>query len=272
MDALNEKDDRGEVSEGREGGEAADAPLPGVVKILAIPPFTTPARVRDLLGRYGSISRIYLKPEDAFQTISRAVDTGTRRCKRYREGWVEFSDVRDARSTVIALNGRPMSTGMRQERRGSMASYTWRLQMCEGMAWTDVNKDKAMRNRAREAIIKHDVAEASRMNKKYLELLDLKQQQDAARRRGDGEAGPAEPAGSTGLARPKHSDTTAEPLKQADTTSPAAATSAAASATRPARKSERKGRGDGYKQRHVKPLGANPIGKVQRPSLLDGLL
>jgi len=235
-----------------------DSTVPGIVKVLAIPPFTTPAKIRDLLGRYGSISRLYLQPEDSFQTVSRAIDTGTRRCKRYTHGWVEFSDIEDARATVIALDGRPMSTGMRQEKRGRMACYTWRLQMCEGMTWTDVNKDKAMRNRARDAIIKHDVAEASRMNKKYLELLDLKKKLD-------------------GMARKEEKETAAATAVTADATgvppSGAEHTESRQESLMPREKRKiRKLHESSYKQRRVRVLGSNPVGKGRKPSVLDGLL
>lgn len=44
-------------------GRQPSSSLPGIVYLSRVPPFMKPHKVKNLLSRYGSVGRIYLKPE-----------------------------------------------------------------------------------------------------------------------------------------------------------------------------------------------------------------
>lgn len=63
-----------------------------------------PAKIRQLLSKYGEIGRVYLAPEDSSIARKRKKYRGNKR-QNYTEGWVEFRDKSVARSVVEMING-----------------------------------------------------------------------------------------------------------------------------------------------------------------------
>ena len=52
-----------ENAKGSDRGGQPSASVPGIVYLSRVPPFMKPHKVKNLLSRYGSVGRIYLKPE-----------------------------------------------------------------------------------------------------------------------------------------------------------------------------------------------------------------
>ena len=49
------------------GGESSES-VPGIIYLSRVPPFMKPHKVKHLLSRYGSVGRVYLKPEGQFSS------------------------------------------------------------------------------------------------------------------------------------------------------------------------------------------------------------
>ena len=75
----------------------------GVVYLSRIPPFMKPQKVRDLLGRFGKIGRVFLAPEDP-KAHSKRVKYGGNKKRNFIEGWVEFASKKEARLCAETLN------------------------------------------------------------------------------------------------------------------------------------------------------------------------
>ena len=82
---------------------AAATAKTGVVFLSRIPPFMKPQKVRDLLGRFGKIGRVFLAPEDP-KTRSKRVKYGGNKKRNFTEGWVEFASKKEARLCAETLN------------------------------------------------------------------------------------------------------------------------------------------------------------------------
>jgi hypothetical protein len=83
------------------------ARLRGVVRIPHVPPFMKPSALRRRLEAFGTIERIFLRPEDA-ATRQRRIRSGGNRRVCYTEGFAEYTDKRIAKRVALSLNGTPM--------------------------------------------------------------------------------------------------------------------------------------------------------------------
>lgn len=145
--------------------------MPGIVRIIAIPPRATPKTLRELLERHAPVLRLYLKPEPEFNSATRAQETGKAQFTKYVDGYVEFPTDNHARYVCQALNGRQMSTGLRRERKSRFTRFQWRLVHMPAMNWVEINQERVDLNRTREAIIRAEMEELTKHNAEYLEKL-----------------------------------------------------------------------------------------------------
>ncbi|TNJ28262.1 hypothetical protein GMRT_14470 [Giardia muris] len=145
--------------------------MPGIVRIIAIPPRTTPKTLRELLERHAPVLRLYLKPEQEFNSVARAQETGKGQFTKYVDGYVEFPTDNHARYVCQALNGRQMSAGLRRERKSRFTRFQWRLVHMPTMNWVDINQERVDLSRTREAIIRAEMEELTKHNAEYLEQL-----------------------------------------------------------------------------------------------------
>lgn len=77
----------------------------GVCYLSRIPRFMQPKKVKELLGRYAEVGRVFLVPEDPKITARRKKERNIRKTN-YVEGWVEFKDKKQAKALAEYLNTR----------------------------------------------------------------------------------------------------------------------------------------------------------------------
>lgn len=75
----------------------------GVIYLSRIPPRLSPTKIRQLLGPYGTVLRIFLAPEST-ATYHRRIKSGGSRKKQFTEGWIEFEDKKVAKKVAVMLN------------------------------------------------------------------------------------------------------------------------------------------------------------------------
>lgn len=79
----------------------------GIVYVSRIPPHMKPMKLKQLLGAYGAVGRVYCAPEDPALRRLRKAKKGNSG-KNFSEGWVEFEDKADAKRVALLLNGQQM--------------------------------------------------------------------------------------------------------------------------------------------------------------------
>lgn len=52
------------------GDESSSKTVAGIIYLSRVPPFMKPHKVKHLLSRYGSVGRVYLKPEGQFNSVT----------------------------------------------------------------------------------------------------------------------------------------------------------------------------------------------------------
>ncbi|XP_017084590.1 pre-rRNA-processing protein esf2 [Drosophila eugracilis] len=107
----------------------------GIIYISNIPKHMNVMRLREILGEFGTIGRVYLQPEK----LSSAKAKKNKR-KRYNihftEGWVEFESKRVAKQIVPLLNNKQISTRKKSQFYDSL----WSMKYLPRFKWVHLTE------------------------------------------------------------------------------------------------------------------------------------
>ncbi|KAI5950380.1 ESF2 [Candida theae] len=139
----------------------------GVCYLSKIPPYMKPAKLRSVLSRFGSIDRIFLKPEDA-SIYHKRVKYGGNKKKRFTEGWIEFVNKKDAKLCAQTLNGNKLG--------GKKTSYYYddiiNIKYLSGFKWMDLTQQIAKENEVRQAKLVLDLSQQNKFNKAFVHNVE----------------------------------------------------------------------------------------------------
>jgi ESF2/ABP1 family protein len=164
----------------------------GVVYLSRVPPGLDVGIVRSVLGRCGTLGRVWLRAEAREHVDSRRI-LGGRRNAGFSDGWVEFSRASDAETAVVLLHGQPMTGATRK---GKFQNDLWCLKFLPGFVWDDLVEEVCGTRRERLLRVKSEVAAARRERafvEEKAELARVMKRDDQARAGAD-----AEMAGDSG--------------------------------------------------------------------------
>ncbi|MES1911458.1 MAG: hypothetical protein MHM6MM_003882 [Cercozoa sp. M6MM] len=124
----------------------------GVVYLPSLPPFMQPSRVRDLLGQHGTVTRVYLAPQEQ--------KTAKKKTKRvhYTDGWVEFEHKKQAKRVAKMLNGQQIGG----PRRSRFYYDTWNIKYLSGFKWSQLTARVAEESHERDLKVREAMREARR--------------------------------------------------------------------------------------------------------------
>ncbi|KAI5970567.1 ESF2 [Candida margitis] len=139
----------------------------GVCYLSKIPPYMKPSKLRSILSRFGSIDRLFLKPEDA-SIYHKRVKYGGNKKKRFTEGWIEFVNKKDAKLCAQTLNGNKLG--------GKKTSYYYddiiNIKYLKGFKWLDLTQQIAKENEIRQAKLALDLSQQNKFNKAFVHNVE----------------------------------------------------------------------------------------------------
>jgi ESF2/ABP1 family protein len=139
----------------------------GVVYMSRIPPFMKPEKVRYLLSKYGEIGRIYLAEENKKVSETRKKLGGNKK-KNYTEGWIEFSNKKDAKNVAMMLNAQPMG--------GKKSNYyhddIWNLKYLSGFKWIHLTEQLAYEKKERTKREAMEISQAKKEINLYVKNVN----------------------------------------------------------------------------------------------------
>jgi ESF2/ABP1 family protein len=106
----------------------------GIVYMTRVPPTVGPGAVRGMLSQFGTILRVFFKPESD-ESLRRRRQKSKSSARRYEGGWIEFSDKRHAKKCAVVLNGQSM--GLNTTAR-HLRDDIWMLQYLSKVKWNDL--------------------------------------------------------------------------------------------------------------------------------------
>lgn len=135
----------------------------GVVYLSKIPPYMKPAKMRQILSRFGEVDRLFLKKEDSTKYKKR-VKYGGNKKDMYEEGWAEFIKKRDAKICAETLNGNILG--------GKKGNYyhddIMNVKYLSGFKWNDLTDQISREHESREAKLHIEVEQSKKLNKTFI--------------------------------------------------------------------------------------------------------
>lgn len=139
----------------------------GVVFIARVPPHMKPNKMQSLFEAYGRVTRLFLQEEDA-TVAKRRKAAGGNGSRQFREGWIEFEDMKLARRIAESLNNTPIG--------GKKSSFyhddLWNLKYLKGFTWDNLTEMQACAKRASEAKLQAAMLQSKRQNAEFSELVE----------------------------------------------------------------------------------------------------
>ncbi|KAK9448818.1 uncharacterized protein V1518DRAFT_418308 [Limtongia smithiae] len=169
----------------------------GVIYLSRIPPYMKPAKVRQLLSRFGALGRVFLAPEDA-KSYAKRVRFGGNKKRCYVEGWVEFIDKKQAKLCASTMNGNIIG--------GRKGSYYYddilNMKYLPKFKWHNLTEQIAYENQSRQAKLRAEITQAAKENKAYVRNVERAKMIDNMKRKRREKAGKAETDGGAAAEEP----------------------------------------------------------------------
>ncbi|ODV90811.1 hypothetical protein CANCADRAFT_111232 [Tortispora caseinolytica NRRL Y-17796] len=150
----------------------------GIVYISRIPPYMKPTKLRHILSRFGEVDRIYLAPEDPKAYKARVKNGGNKK-KSYSEGWAEFTRKKDAKTAALALNGNIIG--------GKKSSFyhddILNVKYLHKFKWHHLTEQTAYEARVRQARLRSEVAQATKLNKTFIANVEKAKEVEAIKKK-----------------------------------------------------------------------------------------
>jgi ESF2/ABP1 family protein len=156
----------------------------GVIYIARVPPRMTPTKLKSLLQDFGTVTRVYLVPEDAARR-KRRKQNGGNGSKRYSEGWIEFESKKTAKHVAASLN----NTAISNRKRDPHCDDTWNLKFLSKFQWAHLTEKVAYERRVREQKLRLETMQARKETSAYKYAVETGKKIDkiAERKRKRGE-------------------------------------------------------------------------------------
>ncbi|KAL6946304.1 hypothetical protein ACO0RG_000450 [Hanseniaspora osmophila] len=139
----------------------------GVVYMSKIPPYMKPAKVRQVLSRFGEVDRLFLKREDETKH-KRRVHSGGNKKIMFEEGWAEFIRKKDAKLCATTLNGNIVG--------GNKRSFYYddvlNIKYLSGFKWSDLTEQIAKENDIRQSKLELEISQANKLNAEFIRNVE----------------------------------------------------------------------------------------------------
>ncbi|XP_065363755.1 uncharacterized protein LOC135957026 [Calliphora vicina] len=164
----------------------------GIIYVSNIPKHMNVTRIREFLGEYGKIGRVYLQPEKLPGGPDKKKKKRKPFARHFTEGWVEFESKRVAKQIVPLLNNKQISS----RKKSQFFDYLWSMKYLPRFKWchltermnyeTAVHKQRLMTevSQARKEatffqnnLDKSEFIKKKEKNKQKMEEKKLKKQQ-----------------------------------------------------------------------------------------------
>ncbi|CEP61071.1 RNA-binding ATPase activator ESF2 LALA0_S02e06084g [Lachancea lanzarotensis] len=139
----------------------------GVVYLSKIPPYMKPAKMRQLLSRFGKLDRLFLKREDD-QKYKMRIKGGGNKKAMFEEGWAEYVRKKDAKLCAGTLNGNIIG--------GKKGNFyhddVMNVKYLSGFKWADLTEQVARENDVRQAKLQLEVSQANKLNSEFIRNVE----------------------------------------------------------------------------------------------------
>ncbi|XP_025415993.1 pre-rRNA-processing protein esf2-like [Sipha flava] len=123
----------------------------GIVYLSSIPKYMNVTKLRELLGEYAEIGRVFLQPASNPNLKKRPA-------KHFTEGWVEFERKSAAKKIATLLNGKRIDS----RKRSKYFDSVWNIKYLPRFKWIHLNERLAYEKAVRKHRLRAEVSQVKR--------------------------------------------------------------------------------------------------------------
>ncbi|XP_001948686.1 pre-rRNA-processing protein esf2 [Acyrthosiphon pisum] len=123
----------------------------GIVYLSSIPKYMNVTKLRELLGQYGEIGRVFLQPASNPNLKKRPA-------KHFTEGWIEFERKKVAKMVAEILNGKRIDS----RKSSKYFDSVWNLKYLPRFKWVHLNERLAYEKAVRKHRLRAEVSQVKR--------------------------------------------------------------------------------------------------------------
>ncbi|GAM21193.1 hypothetical protein SAMD00019534_043680, partial [Acytostelium subglobosum LB1] len=132
----------------------------GVIYLSTIPAKMTAAKLKNLLLKHGSVTRMKL--------LKANVERKAKRNDMFKEGWIEFSDKKEARRIALILNNQPMGGKQKDIHRDCL----WNIRYLPKFKWYHLMDKLVQKKLERDKRIHMELDRVRKENSSFLNQLE----------------------------------------------------------------------------------------------------
>lgn len=142
----------------------------GVVYLSTLPLYMKPLHVKELLSQHGTVTNMFLVEEDEALRKQRAKQSSSSsgKRKRYIEGWVEFSSIKDAKTIAEGLNTQPVTN----KRRKHYSSDLWSIKYLPKFKWEYLREKQIYEKKVYEQKLRAELSRTKASNEQFLSNVE----------------------------------------------------------------------------------------------------
>ncbi|KAM8720560.1 hypothetical protein ACLKA7_006578 [Drosophila subpalustris] len=167
--AEDDDDDEMDLASANKTKSIAKKRKKGIIYISNIPKHMNVTRLREILGGFGQIGRVYLQPE---KKLGGDKKTKKNKRKRYNihftEGWVEFESKRVAKQIVPLLNNKQISTRKKSQFYDSL----WSMKYLPRFKWVHLTERMNYEQAVHKQRLQTEVSQARKETTFFQNNLD----------------------------------------------------------------------------------------------------
>ncbi|KAN0021990.1 hypothetical protein ACTFIU_004139 [Dictyostelium citrinum] len=133
----------------------------GIIYLSTIPPRMKPAKLKQLLAKYGKVTRMHL--------VRANVERKNHRNDMFKEGWIEFEDKALARKIATLLNNVPMGGKSRDIHKDCL----WNLRYLPKFKWHHLQDKLVSQRMERDKKLRLEINQVRKQNLILLEQVEL---------------------------------------------------------------------------------------------------
>ncbi|KAN0050716.1 hypothetical protein ACTA71_003864 [Dictyostelium dimigraforme] len=133
----------------------------GIIYLSTIPPRMKPAKLKQLLVKYGKVTRMHL--------VRANVERKNHRNDMFKEGWIEFEDKALARKIATLLNSVPMGGKSRDIHKDCL----WNLRYLPKFKWHHLQDKLVSQRMERDKKLRLEINQVRKQNLILLEQVEL---------------------------------------------------------------------------------------------------
>ncbi|CAD2100224.1 hypothetical protein YYG_03656 [Plasmodium vinckei petteri] len=168
-DTINEmnelRDERFQFNDSLWKHEKKEESKKGIIYLSHIPIGLYPSKIREFFSKYGEIDKIHLNKVKNDENNILSKETNHKKVK-YKDGYVEFLNKKDAINVEKLLNNQTISG---KKRKNILRDNFWHLKYLKNFTWNDLVSSVLYRNISRQEKFKHALKDMYKTYEEYLE-------------------------------------------------------------------------------------------------------